>query len=556
MKQLYFFIIVVFTLSLALSTGCKKEEESTPDPNPNPDPDPVEEQFGLGLTDEDDMSKVPETTHFGFGSDNLPASYNILEKFPPIGDQGQYGTCVGWAVGYNGKTVINGIDKGYNASDLASPNKQFSAKDLFLAVDDSKKGENCGGTNFDVALQVLQDRGVATMQTVPYDNLGNCSQANLDPSWAQEAANYKIKYWRKVDGNANAIKKNISQNVPVIFGAKLADNFMTHKTDDVISSATSYDQVGQHAYHAMIIAGYDDNKGPNGAFRIVNSWGTGWGASGMAWIDYNFFFDNFLMGSGSDRTLFIAANAGGDNDPPDPDPNPTTTGVDLIPWVFGDWSTDNWEWPTERQLEFNIYNIGNESAVSSADWSYYHIYYNAFDADDYGVIFYDQFNTSIAENTYDCPTEWNCIFNIPIPAGDNFANYAWGDESVLRTYYMPEISGFYYLLTLADAEDKFQEQNEQNNLFYTTLDPLFFNDGIGLKSSGGSNFNFTNDTPVTRENIKKSKFNTVVTEDFRNAYTPEEILAFFKKEKESGRLDQKVDEYIQRNAGYVLKNKK
>ncbi len=419
MKQIFYLVVFLLSFALVLSTGCDKATDETPKP-----PDPGEESYGTGLTNEDDMSKVPETTNFGFGSDNLPASYNIVDKFPPIGNQGKYGTCVGWAVGYNGKTVINGIEKGYNSSDLSNANKQFSPKDLFLAVEDSKKGENCGGTNFDIALQIMQDRGVATLQTVPYDNLGNCSQSNLDPSWAQEAANYKIKYWRKVDGDVNAIKKNISQNVPVIFGAKLADNFMTHKTDEVISSATSYDQVGQHAYHAMIIAGYDDNKGPNGAFRIVNSWGTGWGASGYGWIDYNFFFSNFLMGTGTDRTLFIAFNGDGDNNPPDPDPNPNTSGVDLVPWVFGDYSTDSWDWPTERQLEFNIYNIGDAAAPSSADWSYYHIYYNAFNADDYGVIFYDQFNTSIEENTYDCPTEWNCIFNIPIPAGDNFANYA------------------------------------------------------------------------------------------------------------------------------------
>ncbi|MBK6344986.1 MAG: hypothetical protein IPF68_03440 [Bacteroidales bacterium] len=94
----------------------------------------------------------------------------------------------------------------------------------------------------------------------------------------------------------------------------------------------------------------------------------------------------------------------------------------------------------QRILDFNIYNIGNANASSSADWSYYHIYYNAYDANDYGVIFYDQFNTSVAENTYNCPTEWNCIFNIPIPAGNNFANYAWGFESVTRTYYMPDIT--------------------------------------------------------------------------------------------------------------------
>ncbi len=152
MKINYLLASILLSLALMLSIGCKKDEETPPDDTPGT------AQYGLGLTNTDDMSQVPSSTNFGFGADNLPASYNIIDKFPPIGDQGEYGTCVGWAVGYNGKTVINGIEKGYNSNDLSSTNKQFSPKDLFTAVEDSKKGENCGGTNFENALQVLQDR--------------------------------------------------------------------------------------------------------------------------------------------------------------------------------------------------------------------------------------------------------------------------------------------------------------------------------------------------------------------------------------------------------------
>ncbi|MBK6347025.1 MAG: C1 family peptidase [Bacteroidales bacterium] len=548
MKKLPF-LTVLSLFSLLMISGCDPKDDDTPD-------DPNETGFGLGLRDDDDMSSVPATTNFGFGADNLPESYDILDKFPPTGDQGQYGTCVAWAVGYNCKTVINGIEKGYNANDLASPNKQFSPKDLFTAIDDNLKGQDCGGSNFEDALNIIQNRGIATLQTVPYTSLGNCSQSGLDPSWATEAAGNKIAYWRKVEGSVSAIKKNISQNVPVIFGAKLADNFMSHNSDEVITSATSYDNVGQHAYHALIIGGYDDNKGPNGAFRVVNSWGAGWGSSGNCWVDYNFFFNEFVMGEGNDKVLFIAANEGGDN-PPDPGPNPVVSGVDLAPWIFNDYSTGNYDYPTERILDFNIYNIGNANASSSADWSYYHIYYNAYDANDYGVIFYDQFNTSVAENTYNCPTEWNCIFNIPIPAGNNFANYAWGFESVTRTYYMPDITGYYYLLTIADAEDKFQEENEINNLFYTSVYPIYFDYGIGTKSTGGNagSFKFKNEVPASVPNLRNSKYNSVVTPEFKNAYTQKEILAFFKAEKKSGRLDQKVDEYLQRKAGYRIPGK-
>jgi hypothetical protein len=258
--------------------------------------------------------------------------------------------------------------------------------------------------------------------------------------------------------------------------------------------------------------------------------------------------NEFLSTLNNEPNLYIAANDDSNVNPPD-SVNPNVSGVDLIPWVFDDWSTYNYDYPTERKIDFNIYNAGNADAPSSADWSYYYIYYNAFDANDYGVVFWDQFNTTIPENTFDCPNTWNCIFNIPIPSGNDFANYAWGSYWVERTYYMPEITGYYYLLCIADAEDKFQETDEVNNLFYTTIDPVYFESGIEYKSTQKpSPFKFKNDITFRKENIKRSKYNSGVTEKFRNAYTPEEIKAFFKKEKESGRIDRKVDEYVQRNA--------
>jgi hypothetical protein len=113
---------------------------------------------------------------------------------------------------------------------------------------------------------------------------------------------------------------------------------------------------------------------------------------------------------------------------------------------------------------------------------------------------------------------------------------------------MPEITGYYYILSLADADDKFQEQDEMNNLFYTTLDPIYFEYGISYLSKKNSNqkFEFKNPVEISPKNIKRSEFNTSVTTANKNAYTPEEILEFFKKEKESGAINKKVNQYLER----------
>lgn len=538
MKKFSFFVSTLAFALILVFSGCEKIDS---------DPDSVS-QNATGWYGSDDMAVVPTTTNYDFGSDDLPSSVNLIPKFPPIGNQNPYGTCVAWAVAYNAKTAINGMTHGYSTSELTSPSKQFSPKDFFTALDDDVKGNDCNGTNFTTALDLLLSRGVATLQTVPYENLGDCSQSGLDQSWTTEANQHKIKYYRRIDKTIAKIRENLANNVPIILGAKLSDNFMSWNSDNVMSSNTTYDGVGQHSYHALVIAGYDDNKGPNGAFKVINSWSTNWGDFGYIWIDYNFMVDEFCASLNGGNALFIMADEDGNNQPPD-DPNPNVNGVDLVPWVFADIPIDDYY--AERQIEFNIYNIGNETAFPSADWSYIYIYYNAFDADDYGLIFIDQFNTSIPENTYECPYDYNCIINYPIASGNGFAETVWGSKSLYRNYYMPGITGAYYLLLAADAADVFQEEDEMNNLFYTTNpNPAWFINGIALKSSQnkGQAMQFKNDIKLDINNIKNTRFNTAVNSENRNAYTPEEIISFIKAKKRSGELEKRVAAHLEQSS--------
>ena len=38
--------------------------------------------------------------------------------------------------------------------------------------------------------------------------------------------------------------------------------------------------------HAVLLVGWDDSRGPHGAWKIKNTWGSDWGEQGFMWIDY------------------------------------------------------------------------------------------------------------------------------------------------------------------------------------------------------------------------------------------------------------------------------
>ncbi len=534
--------------------GCekkKKDEDAPQQTTPT----------NLGWYGTDNVSQVPTSVTNApiYSSGTLPSKVDLIPHFPPIGDQGQYGTCVAWASGYNMKTVIDGIQQNLSTNDLTSAGRQTSPKDLFYAIPDNKKGQNCNGTNFADAMDVLLSRGAATFQTVPYTNLGSCSQSGVQNSWTQEANQRKIKNYRKINPTIQSIKEQLANNIPVVIGAKLSDNFMTWNSDAVYSANSTYNQVGQHAYHALVISGYDDSKGPNGAFRVVNSWGGNWGDAGYIWMDYNFLVSQFVF----DNNFYTATTDGGTN-PPSPTPTPSS-GVDMASWVFGDQTTygslQN-QYYNERVVYWNLYNIGTISATASANWNMYYIYFNAYNANDYGVLLYDEFNTSIAQNTYVVdPNNPNHItLNIDIPSNNDLATVAFATQQLYQIYYTPtNLNGMYYLVMIADATNAFEESNEQNNFFYTTGQyPKYFQNGYSSRipasaqSETAENFaayKFINKELPNAENLKQNKFNSVVTAQTRNAYSTEEIGTMLKYKKQTGELDRKIQEFKMRNKG-------
>lgn len=549
------FALIALT-TMILFSNCSKSDDDIITP---PDP-PIEENTSYALgwnADTENLEAIENDINIGstFGTGNLPSSIDLTDKFPPIGNQGEYGTCVAWSVGYNLKTYLEAVDQGYSSSQLADPSRQFSPKDLYLSIPTNQRNA-CNGTNFEPAFDVMMNRGVATMQSVPYDALSCNSDASAQNT--AEANNFKIESYREVNVEVNTLKNYLSQGRPVSFGAKLDDSFMQWNSEVVITSATSFEQVGIHAYHAMVIAGYDDNKGPNGAFRVINSWGTVWGSQGYIWIDYSFFVNEFAF------CAFVAQNKASNFNPDENNNNQVdnediiTGNVDLLSWYANDqqYGYD----PLGRYFSYNVYNMGSETAAAAHRWGVAYAYYNAFDANDWGVLVYDAYtneygtygqNGQLATGPAIAGNWWN---HIDVAGGSSIA-HAYGTQSIDWTYTMPShLTGYYYFVVIADPYSVLGEYNEANNLLYLSDafgSAIYVQNGIvssGKRSAKG--FDMGHEVQKGKRPTAQalSPMPSVKTKENPNAYSPAEITNMIKKHKASGKMAEKIKQLQDRKS--------
>lgn len=538
--------------------------------------------FGWFGQDEDmehqerDILLSTSQTSDKLSSRTLPSSVDLTNYLPPIGNQGQYGTCVGWAVGYNCRTFLYAKSKGLSKSQLKNTSNQFSPKDLFWSIKDDYKGQNCNGTNFEYAFDVMIKRGIARLSTVPYTSLGSCTYDPDGTGGSSEAASFKIKNYRQIEVDKTTIKQYLANGQLVVFGARLGDEFMNANTSDVLYRQ-SYGYTGQHAYHAMVCSGYDDTKGSNGAFRVVNSWGENWGDAGYIWVDQNFFVNGDFA-----YCAYVAYNI---NDTEVDEESNTVvddnkaSGNDLIAYSINDEDLSDSEYPQEsadptwRTSVYNVYNAGQNTISASNNWAICLLYYNAYKADDYGIILLDYYTDQIGDvNTYnpnwlktDSPNpvnylgvnaqgySWN---HFDIPSGYSVAQCVDPDQREFSwSYKMPDITGDYYLVLFADAFDGISETNEDNNYCYWAQDngdPVHYENGIPSGSSIAKIKKISKSAVLPEQN-GKGTYQSVVAAGNSNAYTTEEISAMIRAHKKSGELSKKAALWTEKAAnGEIL----
>ena len=535
--------------------------------NTNQNQNDVSKSYSNGYV-EDDFSVIESDINLEtmdlmngsiFADKHLPISKDLSDQLPPIFDQGTtHTTCVACAVGYYGMSFLWGREQKLSKSQLALSSNQMSPKDLFMSIETSQKGKqpngDCWGTNFDAAFQVLENRGIATLANCPYENFTDC---DYDPNtYRSEAAKHKITTRRKINLNAKEIKSYLSMGKLVIFAANVGKQFNAYKGNAVFSLNAKDENSGGHA---MAICGYDDNKGPNGAFKVINSWGTDWGDNGYMWVDQKFFCESKTFVK--DVPIIMEGKAA----ELEVDKNNTIVnkveGWDLVPQEFSYYDLDDPEYPEDSEdptwirVKYNAYNAGEKTIPASKEWCVALLYYNAYDASESGFFMIDLYSDRYGSKGDMCPnwldfipdygdpeeivgihSEAYCWTNVDILGGQSIANAVYhNDKPFIWDIQIPSnLNGKYYLAFVMDPFNYITESNEANNYKYIMADngePLNFVNGVATNAPSNIKKRFA----VGEDKLQKLKPNT---------YTTDELSALIAAQQKSGVLKQKALEYL------------
>lgn len=245
-----------------------------------------------------DYEKIDTTAYKA----TLSSVVDLSGQLPPVGNQGQQGSCVAWATSYYYKTWQESQE--HPSWNLSSTNYQYSPSFMYNQIN----GGEDNGSNFYDAFNLLETEGDVDIAEMPY----NQNNFTTQPTSRQlEAAKpYRIPddwgyFWMNENpvpyatpNPINAAKTYLDGGSMLVMGIPIYEDFPD--IDSSVPAKTYYDYNGTSLYaggHGVAIVGYDDNINPGGAnadhkggFKMVNSWGPGWNGAnhGFVYLSYDF----------------------------------------------------------------------------------------------------------------------------------------------------------------------------------------------------------------------------------------------------------------------------
>ena len=274
--------------------------------------------YGTGLhpPTEEGWAEIAENAYIVEKIDyqtTLPAAVDHTTDpwFPPIGDQGQQGSCASWAVGYYCKTYQEAKEHSWDLSGATwtggaadgNISAGYQSKVMSPAfVYDLINGGRDVGSDFETPIRLVSNVGICSWMNMPY-YYQNCTRWPTEAAWneaplyrSNSTYSYQYLYVNTTQG-VESLKNWLAAGNLAVIGIDASGNLLDFPTVSNQDLFTTDNYVTGELDHAATIVGYDDlytymENGAvhHGAFKIANSWGKGdWETipDGCYWISYN-----------------------------------------------------------------------------------------------------------------------------------------------------------------------------------------------------------------------------------------------------------------------------
>ena len=246
-------------------------------------PSPVPERdWGIGAAMQADAlaGAAPE----------LPDAVDLRAKWWDIGDQGQTGSCVGWA------TADGLLRYHFTKARRLKRTQRLSVRYLWMAAKETDEFNERpttfiepDGTSLKAALNIVRSYGIVADDILPFDT--GALYAHDAPTFYTLAAKLRIATYHNLRRNLDDWRQWLAGQGPILTRLVCDDTWMQCGPDGAL---LQYDKDTADGGHAVCIVGYTPDH-----FIVRNSWGTTlWGDHGFAYATMDYAADAFVEAYG------------------------------------------------------------------------------------------------------------------------------------------------------------------------------------------------------------------------------------------------------------------
>lgn len=230
----------------------------------------------------DSLAVLPQY-HPGEKADEVRISVDLRPFCPVAGNQGETGSCVGWAVGYGAMTINRAINTGLQ--DRAEITQQ--ANSAAFIYNQIKVKEDClAGAYIEDALKLVQEVGDCLERDFNLTSTNCAASATL--AFREAASLFKISNFAAVfpiDADSRVktarVCEVLNANKPVIVGMDIGPSFWKLLPGSRLWKPSTDEKAS--GKHAMVVVGYDQIEKQ---FTLLNSFGSTWGDNGFIQISF------------------------------------------------------------------------------------------------------------------------------------------------------------------------------------------------------------------------------------------------------------------------------